>query len=75
MPDPNPINGTDTGIVAPVVIEMEISGIQSGSGDYNSLLNKPSIEGHPLVGDSTLQQIGVGVLSVQEIEKILYEID
>lgn len=43
--------------------------------DYEALKNKPSIEGHVLEGDSTIQQIGVGTLTVQEIEKILYRID
>lgn len=43
--------------------------------DYEALRNKPSIEGHVLEGDSTIQQIGVGTLTVQEIEKILYRID
>lgn len=42
------------------------------TGDYNDLTNKPSIEKHVLAGDSTLEQIGVGTLSVQDIEKILY---
>lgn len=39
---------------------------------YPALTGKPSIEGHELLGDSTIQQIGVGTLSVTEIEKILY---
>ena len=43
-----------------------------GTTDYNDLSNKPSIEGHELVGDSTIQEIGVDALSVTEIEKILY---
>ena len=42
------------------------------TGDYNDLANKPSIESHVLQGDSTIEQIGVGTLTVQEIEKILY---
>ena len=41
-------------------------------GHYRSLPDKPSIEGHILVDDSTLQQIGVGTASTAEIEKILY---
>lgn len=42
------------------------------AGDYIDLINKPRIEHHVLVGNSTIDQIGVGTLSVQEIEKILY---
>ena len=30
-----------------------------GVDDYNELTNKPSIEGHELVGDSSLEDIGV----------------
>lgn len=31
----------------------------SGTTDYDALINKPSIEGHELVGDSSLEDIGV----------------
>lgn len=40
--------------------------------DYNKLTNKPSIEGHTLVGDSTIQQIGVGELTPQDIDRIVF---
>lgn len=40
--------------------------------DYPPLTNKPSIEGHVLLGDKTFPQLGLDTLSVQEIEKILY---
>ena len=54
---------------------MDVGGITvTCNTDYNALENKPSIEGHVLEGDSTIQQIGVGTLTVQEIEKILYRI-
>lgn len=42
------------------------------TGDYNKLNNKPRIENHELVGNSTIDEIGVGTLTVQEIERILY---
>lgn len=42
------------------------------TGDYNKLANKPRIENHELVGNSTIDEIGVGTLTVQEIERILY---
>lgn len=42
------------------------------TGDYEKLNNKPRIENHELVGNSTIDEIGVGTLTVQEIEKILY---
>lgn len=32
---------------------------ESGTSDYMALTNKPSIEGHELVGDSSLEDIGV----------------
>lgn len=47
-------------------------GEQQAVGDYNALVNKPSIEGHVLVGDSTIGQIGVGELTPQEIDRIIY---
>jgi len=40
--------------------------------DYPSLSNKPSIEDVILIGNKTFKQLGLDVLSVQEIEKILY---
>lgn len=40
--------------------------------DYAKLTNKPSIEGHTLVGDSTIQQIGVGELTPQDIDRIVF---
>ncbi|MBQ9021568.1 MAG: hypothetical protein IJ113_06100 [Eggerthellaceae bacterium] len=49
--------------------------IRDGTNDYERLVHKPSIEGHTLTGDSTIDQIGVGTLTVQDIEKILYRID
>lgn len=48
------------------------AGAAHGTTHYPALTGKPSIEGHELLGDSTIQQIGVGTLSVTEIEKILY---
>lgn len=42
------------------------------TGDYNALKNKPSIEKHELIGDSSIDQIGVGTATIAEIEKILY---
>lgn len=41
-------------------------------GDYDKLRNKPSIENVTLQGNKTIDQIGVGTMTVQEIEKILY---
>ncbi len=35
--------------------------INGGSSDYNSLTNKPSINGHTLTGNSTPQQLGLQV--------------
>lgn len=47
-------------------------GEQQSVGDYNALVNKPSIEGHVLVGDSTIGQIGVGEMTPQEIDQIIF---
>lgn len=43
-----------------------------GTRDYNALTNKPSIEGHTLIGDSTLPQIGVNDITPQSIDNIIY---
>lgn len=68
------IAGNIEGSLAPT---REVSGsltIPKGGGtnDYERLTNKPSIEGHELIGDKSFKQLGMDTLSVQEIEKILY---
>lgn len=41
--------------------------------NYNTnVFNRPSIEGHELIGNKSFKQLGMDTLSVQEIEKILY---
>lgn len=40
--------------------------------DYNRLTNKPSIEGHILQNDSSLRQIGVGDITPQDIDNLLF---
>lgn len=52
-------------------LEMELDR-STGTSNYAALSNKPQIEGHTLIGNSTIQQIGVDALPVSEIEKILY---
>ena len=42
------------------------------SGNYNDLENKPSIERHVLVGDSTLEEIGVRNITLQSIDQLIY---
>lgn len=44
----------------------------SGTSNYEALVNKPKIEGHTLIGDSTLDQIGVGDITPQDIDIIIY---
>lgn len=34
-------------------------GGEGGTTDYNELSNKPSIEGNVLIGDKTLEQLGI----------------
>lgn len=43
-----------------------------GTSDYRSLTNKPSIEGTVLIGDKTLPQIGVGTITEQDIDQLIY---
>lgn len=42
------------------------------TGDYNDLINKPSIETVTLQGNKTFKQLGIDELPASEIEKILY---
>ena len=42
------------------------------SGNYNDLENKPSIEQHMLIGDSTLEEIGVLNITPQSIDQLIY---
>lgn len=44
----------------------------AGTTDYEVLENKPSIEGHVLIGDSTLPEIGVEDITPQDIDKLIY---
>ena len=46
--------------------------IRDGSNNYEELTNKPSIEGTTLVGDKTLPDIGVNVITPQEIDLLIY---
>ena len=71
------IKGVDGTISGRIVnstpsISGKLSAMPTSGGDYNKLVNHPSIEKHVLIGDSTIEQIGVGTMTVQEIEKILY---
>ena len=51
-------------------IFMEI--VSAGVSDYNLLAHKPQIEGVELRGNKTFPELNMDVLSVQDIEKILY---
>ena len=46
--------------------------IRDGTNDYERLINKPSIEGHTLIGNSTLPQIGVNDITEQAIDQIIF---
>lgn len=43
----------------PVPMRLSVARSVVPARDYNDLINKPSIEGHTLVGDSMLPEIGV----------------
>lgn len=46
--------------------------IRDGTNDYERLVHLPSIEGTVLKGDRTLPQIGVGLITEQDIDTIIY---
>ena len=52
-------------------IDTDIEISTGGTNDYNDLINKPSIEGVELVGDKTLEELGVEALTPQEIDALL----
>ena len=52
-------------------IDTDIELSAGGTNDYNDLVNKPSIEGVELVGDKTLEELGVEALTPQEIDAII----
>ena len=52
-------------------IDTDIEISTGGTNDYNDLINKPSIEGVELVGDKTLEELGVEALTPQEIDELL----
>ena len=52
-------------------IDTDIVMSMGGTNDYNDLINKPSIEGVELVGDKTLEELGVEALTPQEIDAII----
>ena len=65
-------NSTDTDIqLTAGQIDTQIYTPGAGSNDYNDLINKPSIEGVELVGDKTLEELGVEALTPQEIDELL----
>lgn len=64
-------NGLDLDISSGGSIQLGLER-SSGTSNYEALVNKPKIEGHTLIGDSTLDQIGVGDITPQEIDIIIY---
>ena len=52
-------------------IDTDIEISTGGTNDYNDLINKPSIEGVELIGDKTLEELGVEALTPQEIDAII----
>ena len=63
---PLDIGGTD-----PLPVGLGINRFRP-TGDYRDLEHKPSIEGHTLIGDSLLPQIGVHTVTPQDIDNIIY---
>ena len=45
---------------------------KDGVTDYEELENKPSIEGTTLIGNKELGEIGVGIITPQEIDNLLF---
>lgn len=45
--------------------------VTSGTSDYGKLKNKPHLNGVELVGDKSLEDVGLVALSNSELEKLL----
>lgn len=45
---------------------------KASTSDYNELYNKPKIDGVTLQGNKTHSQIGIGLVSEQDIDTIIY---
>lgn len=43
-------------------------------GDYEKLSNKPRIEGNTLIGDQTFVELGLGLITPQEIDDMFDEL-
>ena len=44
----------------------------AGTGNYNALTNKPSIEDVTLTGNKTFRQLGLEPMTPQEIDQMIY---
>lgn len=57
-----------------VTVNMAVCGIATGTGagDYERLTRKPSIDSHVLIGDSTHAEIGINLVTFQQIDNIIY---
>ena len=65
-------NSTDTDIqLTAGQIDTQIYTPGAGSNDYNELINRPKINGIELIGDKTLEELGVEALTPQEIDAIM----
>ena len=46
--------------------------IGGGTRDYNALVNKPQIEGVVLIGNKNINEIGIGTITEQDIDNLIY---
>ena len=53
------------------VLGIGTKGGGGGSNDYRDLSNKPSINGHTLIGDSNFEDIGLHFMTNTEIRDLL----
>lgn len=62
-----PLAARDGGATIPLSIEGA-----EGTNDYNRLINKPSINAVELIGNKSFPQLGLDVISEQDIDKIIF---
>ena len=49
-----------------------LSGGGGGTMNYNALINHPKIEGHELIGNKTFLELGLGDITQQDIDEIIF---
>ena len=64
--------GLETEMQEPLETDLDAAQRTLGTGDYQALKNRPSIQGNLLEGDKTFTQLGLLDITDAEIDEILF---